>query len=455
MTQETKGGNTLWNEDARKLRDFVEENTVDVTITSPPYYNLKSYGHAEGQIGFGQDLIAYKSDLIKVFSSVYEVSKDTGSLWVIADNIRVNRELFMLPAELARWIGDVGWNLQDLLIWDKVKSHPGAHGRVGFRKIYEQILVFSKSEKFKLYSDRVRNHDLSSWWVKWPERYKTAGKIPGDIWSFKIPAQGTWSRWPLFKRQKLHECPFAPELVERILLLTTDEGDLALDPFAGSGMALAVSACMNRKFLGFEINSNYCENFWNQVLPAMKNWYAQRIAQPLLSDTEVQARLVKLKKLKYGKLLSQQLASEMPAFRPTTTFVLDSKDGSVDIYLLYDDRTKTLDNRPRPANVSDKIEVLRRRPPLKGFDIRADIHVTGTGKFIKEKCKELKWRHLWLYKRHHMYESSVTFDEWAKNLDSGAWRGKYFVGTRPPIVSNIAIYQVEVDLRKQDQLSGI
>ena len=211
MTEKRPG--QLLNEDARHLLDFIQENSVDVTITSPPYYDLKDYGDSR-QIGHGQDYEGYKRDLIQIFGNILKVTKDTGSLWVVVDNMRINGKLILLPFEMAEWIRSTGWTLEDVLVWDKVKTRPVTRG-LGFRKVYENVLVFSKTKNFKRRLDRIRDYALTRWWVKWPERYKSSGKVPSDVWSYLIPAQGNWSRWPIFKHQKLHECPFPPELVVR------------------------------------------------------------------------------------------------------------------------------------------------------------------------------------------------------------------------------------------------
>jgi len=162
---------------------------VDVTVTSPPYYDLKDYKDRR-QIGHGQSYEVYKNDLIDVFSKVRQVTKDSGSLWVVVDNLRINTKLTLLPFEVAEWIRSSGWILQDILVWDKLKSRPVTRG-LGLRKVYENILVFSKTKDFKKHLERVRDYTLARWWVKWPERYKSSGKVPSDIWSFLIPAQAT------------------------------------------------------------------------------------------------------------------------------------------------------------------------------------------------------------------------------------------------------------------------
>ncbi len=436
------------NGDSRELLQHLSQNSVDLTVTSPPYYDLKDYKDPR-QIGHGQSYEGYKRDLTDVFSKVLQVTKDSGSLWVVVDNLRINEKLKLLPFEIAEWIRSSGWILQDILVWDKVKSRPVTRG-LGLRKVYENILVFSKTKNFKKHLERVREYTLTKWWVKWPERYKSSGKVPSDIWSFLIPAQGTWSRWPIFKHQKLHECPFPPDLVERILLIGSDPEDMILDPFAGSGMTLAVANCMKRNFTGFEINESYVKNFWGQVIPVVKSWYYEKDAQKLLPQENMEEKLEKLKKLKFARILSQKLMNEIPAFQPATTFLLDSGK-SVDVFFVYDDATKPLDDHFEKAATEVLQKLLVKE--MRTFGIRAETHVSGASDFIASMKDSLVLTQLWLYRRPNMFETSTKFEEWAANYGDENWREKYFMGKNPPLVSNIDIYQKEVDLSKPQEKS--
>ncbi len=439
----------LRNEDARNLATSVEPGTVDVTITSPPYYDLKNYNDKR-QIGLGQDFEHYKNDLKSIFRDVYAVTKSSGSLWLVVDNLRIDGKLVLLPYEMAEWAKSAGWILQDVLVWDKGKTRP-VNRRLGLRKVYESILVFSKQESFKCHSERLRNYELSRWWVKWPERYKSTGKIPTDIWSFQIPTQGNWSKWQLFRDEKLHECPFPPELVERILFLATDEGDLVLDPFAGSGMTLAVADSMQRRFIGFEINETYRKNFWNQVLPVIRRWSQERIAEDIHSSV-MQDSLEKLKKLKYARLLTQRIVSDLPRSGLVSTFVLDRPPEKLEIYLLYDNSTSPLDDQPHTSiqdQVEKKVTEVIARSELKTFGIEAVVYSLPAKDFVKKKAESLLSEELWLYKRHHMFESGIKFDDWVRSYGDDQWKDRYFVGNTPPLLSNIGIYQREVDLTRE------
>ncbi len=264
-------------------------------------------------------------------------------------------------------------------------------------------------------------------------------------------SSGNWSRWPIFKHQKLHECPFPPELVERILLIASDPEDMVLDPFAGSGMTLAVATCMKRNFTGFEINESYVKNFWSQVVPVVKSWYLEKDAQKLLPQENMEEKLEKLKKLKFARTLSQELISELPALQPATTFLLEM-GGKIDVFFVYDDTTKPLDDRIEKTANSVVTKLLEKKE-LKTFGIKAQTHVSGASKFIASMRDSLTLTNLWLYKRPNLFESSTKFDEWVATYNDENWRERYFMGRSPPIVSNIDIYQKEIDLSKPQEKS--
>src|SRR5947209_2081451 len=182
---------TLHRVDARKLDEIVPPETVDVTITSPPYHDLKDYKF-DDQIGYGQDYEKeYLRDLQSVFSAILRTTKRTGSLWIVADSFSRSGRLIPLPFDMAQRAKEAGWHLTNTLVWNKTRTLPWS-GKGQLRGVFEHILFFTKSEKYKFFVDRIREPtELKRWWVKYPERYNPRGKVPTDIWTFPIPTQGS------------------------------------------------------------------------------------------------------------------------------------------------------------------------------------------------------------------------------------------------------------------------
>lgn len=278
---------------------------LDVTITSPPYADMIDYETDDDrQIGFGDEYGEYLTTLRDVFAETYALTKPSGSLWIVVNTFRDDGRFVDLPGDIVQICENLqdhqrctqceteleqhfqstapqcpecqyntladSWQHHDTIIWDKVRARPYAQNT--FRNVFEYILCFTKTPTPNFDFDQVRIADesrLEHWWVDWPERYHPRGKIPDNVWEMVTPTQGGWNEeWPG------HPAPFPPELVERIVQLTTDEGDFVFDPFAGSGTTIAQSKLMGRRSFGFDISEvyidkyegvyNYLEEMWNR-----------------------------------------------------------------------------------------------------------------------------------------------------------------------------------------------
>lgn len=128
--------------DARTVAANLRPGSISVTVTSPPYWNLKDYG-VTNQIGWGQSYADYINDLISIFRHIHTATRDYGTLWIVLDTFRVQGNVRILPFDLARKLSDeVGWLLQDVVIWDKGKTLPWSR-RGQLRNRFEYVLCFS------------------------------------------------------------------------------------------------------------------------------------------------------------------------------------------------------------------------------------------------------------------------------------------------------------------------
>lgn len=292
--------------DSRRLTNIILDTCpcVDVTITSPPYWNLKNYGGAPNQIGYKQKKDEYLTDIELVLKNCLLVTKPTGSLWLVVDDYSVNAVLQLLPWEIAERARKVGWILRDLIVWDKHHSVPyQTNGRM--RNVSEFIFVMSKTDAYKYDLDRIKTLDeISKWWVDFPERFNPKGKTPTNIWSIPFRTKGAWR-----KLSKIdHHCSFPTTLVARIIELTTDPGDLVMDPFAGSSIVLAQAAAMGRHFVGFEINKDYVQMFNNIVKKEVAAEWAE-IQKWRENDAIINGNfekiILKLRALKYTRQVTK------------------------------------------------------------------------------------------------------------------------------------------------------
>jgi len=395
-------------------------------------------------------------DLKNIFSYCSKIVKDTGSLWVIIDTFKQDGKMKLLPFDLVREIENE-WALQDIIIWAKDKTLPwSSKGRL--RNIFEYILFFTKtgSSKFKYHIDKIKStSDLKKWWVKYPERYNPLGKTPsrlweipyleGDIWKISIPAQGTWGNgWVR------HSCPFPPQLVERILLLTTDENDVVLDPFAGSGSVLAQARVMKRKAIGFDINEDFKKMYEESVYPEIESLWKTRKKELQKNDTSQQLledTIKKLRKLKYPKdLLKKSIKlglSEDILSNLNSIFIIDEKHeiGRPQMYFVFKDLA------PKDQMVSELWETNDDIPEWK-YGFKPDIKLINQKDFIKKKKALRIPTKLFLYKNGstNYYISSLTFDEWLNKSKSNDWKAQK-KDVIPPILSNIKAREKERELK--------
>lgn len=300
--------NHIYNIDSRKISETLDKAfQIQTTITSPPYFDMKDYG-VDGQVGYGQKYEDYLDDLKLIFKQVLHQTKDDGTLWIIIDTFKRNHNIVPLPFDLTAKLQQVGWLLQDVIIWKKDKTVPWSNNGFTQRK-FEYILLFSKNPIFKNNKDKIRVYDtrqLKKWWVKYPERYNPRGKALDEIWEYPIPVQGSWG-----DKYIRHFCPLPKDMVSNMIQISTDEGDLVFDPFAGTGTVLSQSAYMNRKYVGFELNPSYIkqfESYLQNTLEIGKSEYTKMFENQ--GQTEFEETILNLRALKYGRLLVKKLQEE-------------------------------------------------------------------------------------------------------------------------------------------------
>lgn len=288
---------------SKQFLNYMPENPepfIDLIVTSPPYWDMKQYGNVE-QTGFKQTYDDYLNDIEQTFESLYKLSKDTATLYVNSDTLKRNGKLVRLPDDIAKRLENVGWIHQDVIIWDKGKTLPWSR-KGQMRNTFEYIHMFTKSNNYKYYIERIKTVDLKEWWVKYPERYSPEGKVPDNIWEYIIPTQGSWgSKKDFGENEFKHACPFPPEMMARIIKLSSDEGDVVFDPYAGTGVLLATAQNLNRRYLGLDTNSDYKKIFEYVTKPLIEekivdinNYYThQETLKTLLNEAVYKLRILK------------------------------------------------------------------------------------------------------------------------------------------------------------------
>lgn len=361
---------TIHNKDARNICDIFDGEIIDVTITSPPYFDMKDYGNKK-QIGYGQSYETYLSELKGVFSQIYDRTKSKGTLWVIIDTLNKNGQVIPLPFDFSAKIQECGWKFKEIIIWEKDKTVPWTH-KGQMRNSFEYILLFSKTDDFNFFIDKIRNYEsLKQWWVKYPERYNPKGKTPEAIWHFPIPTQGSWGDGYI-----RHFCPLPEELIARIITLATEENDVVFDPFSGSGAVLAKAHSMNRRYLGTELNIEYIKMFKEYLHKTHKQKKLEyKNAQDFLSDqTKFEQLILNLRALKYGRIIFQKLRDKFKKAIQNVRIEIDpsppqKKNSLITVNFTFLLTTHEHDN----SEILDFLNPILSKPPLSKFGVNPQI----------------------------------------------------------------------------------
>ena len=436
----------LHNADARELRRLVPQGSVDLVLTSPPYAGLKNYGY-EGQIGFGQSLEAYLQDMRSVLEACFNVAKPTATLWLVSDVFKTNGAMVDLPGELARSASDAGWKLQDIVIWHKTKTLPWSpRGRL--RKIFEYIHVFAKSKAYKYYPERIRETEgLQEWWVKYPERYNPLGKTPHNIWHFPIPTQGSWGNSVV-----RHFNPFPPALVERIVELTTDPGDVVLDPFAGTGTVLAQAECMGRHATGVELNPDFTDQLFPKVRAEIEEAWSRQ--SHLREERHRRAErfdslILRMRKVKLGKQVVKMLTGQKPAIR--AGFVLEREDVPDDDLAPHKIGLAHLvlvaDTLAEAETIAGWAQALCGQPPLSKYGIQVEVQGCAVSQLtegpVARRLSTLGPLFVYPAGIYHVHDGVVQLDQLLSFcVDGGEHR--WVRGDLPPVFSDIAVAPEEI-----------
>ncbi len=247
------------------LKNF-PSNSIQLTITSPPYGNAIDYDlhvskkNLEYYRGITKvSLDDYLNNLVSVFNEqVYRVTKEGGYCCIVIANEVVNGTLIPLPhLLLSKLVSPDGkWNLHEEIIWHKVTGGTNRYGSFiinPYPKYYranimhEFILVLRKGD---VKSGRTQRRDI----------------LPAthEEWTKEI-ANSVWHLAPVPPGFINHPCPFPEEIPYRLMKLYSYNGDIVLDPFNGSGQTTKVAYKLDRHFLGIDIRQEYVDLAQNRL----------------------------------------------------------------------------------------------------------------------------------------------------------------------------------------------
>ena len=273
-----KDGIELFGGDVFDCLKVIPKNVIQTTITSPTYWGKRRFTHDKREFG-SETLEDYIDKNVKLFSSILELMKDGGSLFVVIQDtfmgsgvsrshqnywsknqdpsykrvgldskgqgntssvtahhpIIRNKSLSGIPYRIALKLVDMRYTWREQIIWEKPNPMPeNVQDRV--RQSAEYILHFTKNGKYKFNPE--------------PFMVKTKDggmRMDNQVWV--IPPE----------HKEGHTATFPSKLVKRLLLATSDEGDTVFEPFLGSGTMLDLCLETNRRFIGCDINKTFID----------------------------------------------------------------------------------------------------------------------------------------------------------------------------------------------------
>lgn len=229
----------------RYLRSL-PDGCVDLVVSSPPYNIGKEYEAKRA-------LDVYIAEQREVLTECVRVLKPNGSIFWQVGAFSDKGCLIPLDIRFFPILEDLGLLPKNRIVW--VRQH-GLHATRKFSARHETILWFVKGEDYTFNLDPIRV----------PQKYQNKkhyrgdrrgefschpdGKNPGDIWVFRNVKHN-------HEEQTVHPCQFPEDLITRIVLATTREGDVVLDPYMGVGTVAVVARDNGRHFLGAELDESY------------------------------------------------------------------------------------------------------------------------------------------------------------------------------------------------------
>jgi len=238
--------NVCYLGDCLEVMKGMEDKSVDLTVTSPPYDNLRTYN-------------GYTFNFEEIAKELYRITKDGGVVvWVVGDATIKGSETGT-SFKQALFFKEIGFNLHDTMIYEKSTSPFPMHTRCN--QLFEYMFVFSKGNpktwnpiKIPTITGGQKKEKDGGYRQKdgtiKPARYETRKmtKTIGNIWRYSVGGKGN-----------NHPASFPEKLAEDHILSWSNEGDIILDPMAGSGTTLKMAKLNNRNFIGCEISSEYCD----------------------------------------------------------------------------------------------------------------------------------------------------------------------------------------------------
>jgi adenine-specific DNA-methyltransferase len=244
----------IYNLDCLEAMATLPNESINLTVTSPPYNIGKEY---EKQLPLNE----YINWCEKWIKEIYRITTSNGAFWLNLGYLSIKDRAKAVPIPYLLWDKIPFYFIQEI-VWN---YGAGVAGTKFFSPRNEKFLWYVKNpDEYTFNLDDIRDPN-----VKYPNQKKNGkikvnplGKNPTDVWEFPKVTSG---QNRASKERTPHPAQFPIAVIERIIKAASDENEIILDPFMGSGTTAIVALELNRPVIGFEIRQDYCDIIANRV----------------------------------------------------------------------------------------------------------------------------------------------------------------------------------------------
>ena len=250
--------NKIINCDCVEGMKLLDDESIDLVVTSPPYDKLRAYN-------------GFSFDFENTAKELYRVMKKGGVVvWVVGDQT-VNGSESGTSFKQALYFKEIGFNLHDTMIYQKENPIPLTHNR--YEQSFEYMFVFSKGTpktfnglKRKCKTEGAYTHRRNTGRVK---EAATRNRNEITITNENTYRYNVWVYLCGSKKGETgtHPASFPESLAQDHIISWSNEHDIVIDPFMGSGTTAKMAILNRRDFIGFEISKEYCENANKRIKP--------------------------------------------------------------------------------------------------------------------------------------------------------------------------------------------
>lgn len=244
--------NKIYNENCLDTMARMDDDFVDLTVTSPPYDDLRNYN-------------GFDFDFFKIARALYRVTKPGGVVvWIVGDQVKDGSETCTSFRQATYFKKHCGFNLHDTMIY--LKNAAPFPGKNRYAQAFDYMFVFSKGAPITFNQIRDRKNSTAGEFLNTiVERQKDGSlkhrkgknRVTPDIgprmnyWLVKNTPRSAPGVW--------HPARFPESLARDHIITWSNPGDIVYDPMIGSGTTARMAAITGRNFIGSEISKEYCE----------------------------------------------------------------------------------------------------------------------------------------------------------------------------------------------------